>query len=141
MSWLIRSKHKRQRKKIFELVTEIAQNCLSSFNTVSNEYPDVSQKRLYEMAILVVLNAANVHTSEDIEMILDISVRRHKHEDLSFLKVVHSVVNLHIPPEYTEIIRAPTKSAYIWGDEPKPSLEETFTTTQQIVESIIPSDM
>ena len=142
MNWFTRSKHKRLRKEIFDLVTEIAQNCLACFNIISNEYPNASKKRQYESTIFTTLDAANVHTRDDIEMILDVSVRRHRDEDLSFYKVVCYVVDLHMPPEYNEIILTPTKSKLsVWGDEPEPSLEESFITTNQIVESIIPADI
>ena len=135
-------KLKRIRKRIFELVSGIAGSCLFSLNDVSRKFPNASKKELYELAIVSAIKKIDGYTDEDIEFILNLAVRRHKSEDLSFLDVVCYIVNLHIPPEYKVLIETPIKSIFsVWGDEPEPSLEESFTSTRRIVESIIPANI
>lgn len=140
---MMSEKHlKRERKKIFKFVTKKTKELLSGYNWYKGLHPDASNDELYLAALLQVSGIPEEEAEIILSLLLELE-KRDKSFTLNLQQVAISMIEAGMSPEAKFIVLQNTKSPFVWSGtgEPKPKLEETFTSYDEIVKSIIPSNL
>lgn len=139
MSWISDKLLKRERKKIFKFVTKKLQELLSGFHRCQKVFPTSSKEEVYGCALMYV-DGMDTTTAAAV---MELSVERAKRqcETLDLRIVANTLMFFAMPVEGDAIIKQNTATPFVWGDAPKPKLEETFTSYYEIVNSVIPPNL
>lgn len=134
MSWF----HKWKRKRIFNFVKNKLQNLLSSFYKCQAISPNSSKEELYLSALL-----SSGVDAEAAAIILETSSENAKKqgESLNLRRVAQTLIFFGMPAEYDSTVKQNTESAFVWGETPKPKLENTFISYYEIIIETIPENI